>query len=69
MIKHSQTIRWQQQQPQQANCLTVFDNFVGLAFKGLIVALLISAFKTSLVLVCHIRLKVSTFHSSKEATG
>ena len=31
MVKHIQTIR--QQQP--TNCLNVFDNFVGLACKGL----------------------------------
>ena len=32
MVKHTQTIR-----PQQpTNCLSVFDSFVGLAFKGLI---------------------------------
>ena len=32
MVKHTQTIR--QQQP--TNCLSVFDYFVGLALKGLI---------------------------------
>ena len=31
MIKHTQTIR--QQKP--TNCLSVFDQFLGLAFKGL----------------------------------
>ena len=31
MVKHTQTIRWQ----QSANCLSVFDHFVGLALKGL----------------------------------
>ena len=31
MIKHTQTIRWQ----QPTNCLSVFDHFVGLALKGL----------------------------------
>ena len=33
MVKHTQTIR--QQQP--TNCLSVFDHFVRLAHKGLIV--------------------------------
>ena len=65
MVKHNQTIRRQQQQLQPTNCLTVFYYSVGLALKGLIVALLILAFKTSLVVVYHIRLKVSAFHSSK----
>ena len=32
IVKHTQTIR--QQQP--ANCLSVFDHCLGLAFKGLI---------------------------------
>ena len=31
MVKHTQTIRRQ----QQTNCLSVFDHFVGLALKGL----------------------------------
>ena len=31
MIKHTQTIRWQ----QPMNCLSVFDYSVGLALKGL----------------------------------
>ena len=31
MLKHTQTIRWQ----IPMNCLSVFDNFVELAFKGL----------------------------------
>ena len=31
MVKHTQTIRWQ----QLTNCLSVFDHFVKLAFKGL----------------------------------
>ena len=31
MVKHTQTIRRQ----QPTNCLSVFDHFVGLAFKGL----------------------------------
>ena len=31
MIKHTQTIRWQ----QPTNCLNVFDDFVGLTVKGL----------------------------------
>ena len=30
MVKHTQTIR------RQSNCLSVFDHFVGLALKGLI---------------------------------
>ena len=29
MVKHTQTIRWQ----QPANCLSVFDHFVGLVLK------------------------------------
>ena len=33
MIKHTQTIRWQQQ--QLTNCLSVFDHSVGLALKGI----------------------------------
>ena len=32
MVKHTQTIRRQ----QPTNCLSVFDHFVGLALKGLI---------------------------------
>ena len=32
MVKHTQTIRWL----SPTNYLTVFDHFVGLAFKGLI---------------------------------
>ena len=32
MVKHIQTIRWQ----QPANCLSVFEHFVGLALKRLI---------------------------------
>ena len=31
MVKHTQTIR----QQQRTNCLSVFDQFVGLALKGL----------------------------------
>ena len=31
MVKHTQTIRWQ----EPANCLSVFDYFVGLALKDL----------------------------------
>ena len=31
MVKHTQTIRWQ----QPTNCLRVFDDFVRLALKGL----------------------------------
>ena len=31
MVKRNQTIRWQ----QLTNCLSVFDHFVGLVFKGL----------------------------------
>ena len=31
MVKHTQTIRWQ----QPTTCLTVFHHFVGLALKGL----------------------------------
>ena len=31
MVKHTQTIRWQ----QPTNCLSVFDHFVGLALEGL----------------------------------
>ena len=31
MVKHTQTIRWL----LQRNCLSVFDHFVGFAFKGL----------------------------------
>ena len=31
MLKHTQTIHWQ----MPTNCLSVFDNFVGLALKGL----------------------------------
>ena len=31
MVKHTQTIRWQ----QPTSCLRVFDHFMGLAFKGL----------------------------------
>ena len=31
MVKHTETIRRQ----QPANCLSVFDRFVGLALKGL----------------------------------
>ena len=31
MVKHTQTIRRQ----QPTNCLSVFDHFVGLAFKGI----------------------------------
>ena len=31
MVKHAQTIRWQ----QPTNCLSVFDHFLGLALKGL----------------------------------
>ena len=31
MVKHTQTIRRQ----KPTNCLSVFDNFVGLALKGL----------------------------------
>ena len=31
MLKHTQTIRWQ----QRMNCLSVSDHFVGLALKGL----------------------------------
>ena len=31
MVKHTQTIRRQ----KPTNCLIVFDNFVGLAYKGL----------------------------------
>ena len=31
MVKHTQTIRWQ----KPANCLSVFDLFVGLELKGL----------------------------------
>ena len=34
MVKHTQTIR------RQTNCLSVFDHFVGLAFKGLKSAIL-----------------------------
>ena len=37
MVKHNQTIR--RQKPKSTNCLSVFDSFVGLAFKGLRVAL------------------------------
>ena len=44
MVKHTQTIRRQQQQIQPTNCLTVFYYSVGLALKGLIVALLILAY-------------------------
>ena len=33
MVKHTQTIRWQ----QPRNCLSLFDDFVGLALKGWIV--------------------------------
>ena len=65
MVKHTQTIRRQQQQLQPTNCLTAFYYSVGLALKGLIAALFILAFKTSLVIVYHITLKVSGFHSSK----
>ena len=36
MIKHTQTIRGQ----KQTNCLSVFDHFVGLALKGLMLVLL-----------------------------
>ena len=32
MIKHTQTIRWQ----QPANCFGLFDHFVGLALKVLV---------------------------------
>ena len=32
MVKHTQTIRWQ----HPTNCLSVFDHFWGLAFKGLV---------------------------------
>ena len=38
MIKHTQTIRWQ----LPTNCLSVFDNFVGLALKGLSFVLLVA---------------------------
>ena len=38
MVKHTQTIRRQ----QPTNCLTVFDHFVKLALKGLIIYLFIS---------------------------
>ena len=31
MVKHTQTVRWE----QQTNCLSVFEHFVGLALKGL----------------------------------
>ena len=31
MVKHTQTIRWQ----QPANCLSVFDHFAGLALEEL----------------------------------
>ena len=31
MLKHTRTIRWQ----MPTNCLSVFDNFVGLELKGL----------------------------------
>ena len=31
MVKHTHTIRWQ----KPTNCLSVFDDFVGLALKGL----------------------------------
>ena len=31
MVKHTQTIRWQ----QPTNCLSMFEHFVGLALKGL----------------------------------
>ena len=33
MVKHTQTIRWL----LPTNCLIVFDHFVGLALKGLII--------------------------------
>ena len=35
MVKHTQTIRWQ----QPTSCLSVFDHFVKLALKGLTVLL------------------------------
>ena len=31
MVKHTQTIRWQ----EPKNCLSMFDHFMGLALKGL----------------------------------
>ena len=34
MVKHTQTIRRQQ---QPANCLNVFDHFAGLPLRGLII--------------------------------
>ena len=37
MVKHAQTIRRQ----KAINCLSVFDHFVGLALKGLIVVSLL----------------------------
>ena len=38
MVKHTQTIRRQ----EPTNCLSVFDNFVGLALKGLTCTLVAS---------------------------
>ena len=38
MVKHTQTIRRQQQEP--TNCLSVFNHFVGLVLKGLSIELI-----------------------------
>ena len=35
MVQHTQTIRRQIADKFPTNCLSVFDHFVGLAFKGL----------------------------------
>ena len=43
MVKHIQTIRWQ----QPTNCLSVFDHFVDSALEGLI-----SCHRKTVVLVC-----------------
>ena len=41
MVKHTQTIRRQ----QQTNCLSVFDHFVGFTLKGLTVRIRIGKTK------------------------
>ena len=44
MVKHTEAIRW----TLSTNCLSVFDHFVGLALKGLMIS------KLNLVFECKI---------------
>ena len=46
MVRHAQTIRWL----LPTDCLSVFDHFVGLAFKGLNVVFVYNGLKQNLMI-------------------